>query len=65
MEIRASGCEGTVVGFGRRMKEDELLPLAKILIKRGAKRKEKTADGKTASQIAEGKGYKKLAKVLH
>jgi ankyrin repeat protein len=52
-----------LAGSGR-MKEDQLLPLAKILIKRGAKRQEKTADGKTAAQIAEGKGYKKLAKVL-
>ncbi|MBW1811511.1 MAG: ankyrin repeat domain-containing protein [Deltaproteobacteria bacterium] len=47
-----------------RMKEDQLLPLAKILIKSGAKRKGKRADGKTATQIAKGMGYEKLAKVL-
>lgn len=47
-----------------RLKEPDLIPLAKILIERGAKKKEKSPEGKTASQIAKGRGFDKLALVL-
>jgi len=48
----------------RRLEEPDLLPLAKLLVARGADKKAKTPEGKTAADLAADRGFKKLAAAL-
>lgn len=45
----------------RRLEEPDLLPLAKLVVARGADRKARTPDGKTAADLAMARGLTKLA----
>jgi ankyrin repeat protein len=52
------------LGDLRRLEEPDLLPLAQLLVARGADKKAKTTDGKTAADFAKARGFTKLAAAL-
>ncbi len=67
-DLKAKGPKGeTALQFlaaNGRLKEPDLIPLARVLVKARANRRAKNAEGKTASQIAAARGFKKLARIL-